>query len=110
MSRTPQTSTPIRVALAVCILALASQMASPLSAATMTGWLSVVWGDPGPESKEASHLEFFLTDAHGMTTEIVIDQRSLAEAGGLMAVNQRFVEIIVEDTPGFGKRRADSLR
>jgi hypothetical protein len=68
MSRTPQTSTPIRVALAVCILALASQMASPLSAVTMTGWLSVVWGDPGPGSQEAPHLEFFLTASNGLTT------------------------------------------
>jgi len=111
MSRTPQTSTPIRVALAVCILALASQMASPLSAATMTGWLSVVWGDPGPESKEASHLEFFLTASNGLTTELVISKTALATAGGLMAVNQRFVEVVIEgDTPEAGRRRASSLR
>jgi len=111
MSMTPQHSTPIRAALVLCLLALNIQIASPLSAATMTGWLSVVWGDPVPGSNEASHLEFFLTDPRGTTTELVIGQTALAAAGGLVAVNQHFVEVVIEgDIPGIGRRRAASLR
>ena len=111
MSRTSHSSTPIRSVCVLCLLALTTQMATPLSAATITGWLSVVWGDPAPGSKEASHLEFFLTDSHGMTTELVIGQRTLTAAGGLTAVNQRFVEVVVEgDSPRINRARAESLR
>ena len=110
MSRTPQKPVQLRTALALCILALAVQLAPPLSAATRTGWLNVVWGDPGPGSKEASHLEFFFTEANGRTTELAISETALAEAGGVMAISERWVEISFEDVSPPGRRRATALR
>ena len=97
--------------LALCSMALASVLAPPVSAATLTGWLDVVWGDPRPGSKEPSNLEFFLSDVSGHTTEIAIDETTLSEAGGLLAVRSRFVEVEIEEgRPTARKRRATSLR
>ena len=111
MSRISHSSTPILLVLFLCWLVLAGVQAPPLSAATLTGWLDVVWGDPQPGSKEASHLEFFLAEANGQVTEIVLSTKALAEAGGIMAIQRRFVEVEFKDgSARVGRLRATGLR
>ena len=111
MSRLSRSSTAFDTALLVCFIALATVVSVPLSAATLTGWLDVVWGDPGPDTHGPAHLEFFLADASGQVSEVVIAGTTLTEAGGVMAINRQFVEVTVEDgNPRSGRRRATSLR
>ncbi len=111
MSRVSRSSTAFDAALLVCFIALATVVSMPLSAATLSGRLDVVWGDPGPDTHGPAHLKFFLADTSGQVSEVVIDRTTLTEAGGVMAINRQFVEVTVEDgNPRSGRRRATSLR
>jgi M6 family metalloprotease-like protein len=77
----------------------------------LTGWLDVVWGDPQPGSREISHLEFYLADANGQVTEMVLSTKALAEAGGIMTIQHRFVEVEIEDRIAGARRlSATSIR
>ena len=111
MSRISHSSTPFPLILVLVWLVLAGVLAPPLSAATLTGWLSAVWGDPGPTSKGTSHLVFFLTNTRGATTELEITDDALADAGGLMAINNRFVRVELDESgPQVGRRSISSVR
>ncbi len=58
---------------------------------TLSGWMSVLWPDPAPGVRGSGEpaLELALTD--GRRLELVVSESVLRMAGGLLAVNGRYV-------------------
>ena len=78
---------------------------------TLTGVLSVVWGDPQPGSGEASQTVYYLLDDAGNRLRVEIDDAALAAAGGIRAVSGRRVTVSGPTIPAApGSDEAPSLR
>ena len=60
---------------------------------TLNGTISVIWGDPQPGQPGGSQTRTFLTDDHGRTVELSLDEKTLREAGGILALNGRRVSV-----------------
>ncbi len=65
---------------------------SPEPAVTLTGWLTVIWGDGEPGSGYSTK-EYWLNQDSGEVTVLLIDDKLLSEAGGLLAVNGKRVTV-----------------
>ncbi|MDH3255233.1 MAG: choice-of-anchor D domain-containing protein [Acidobacteriota bacterium] len=84
---------PALVATALITLALPSPGIAQHPAESLTGILSVRWGDPPASSAEPALLAFDLTEANGVVSELAIDAETLRRAGGISAINGRVVEV-----------------
>jgi hypothetical protein len=72
--------------------ARASDAASAEQTATLTGWLTVIWGDGEPGS-DYSTMEYWLNQDSGKVTALLIDDKLISKAGGLLAVNGKRVTV-----------------
>ena len=84
---------------------LAGTGAAPVAAQqTLAGTLGVIWGDPAPGTGGAAQPRYFLADTRGATTEVFIDEPTLAKGGGLLALDRQPVVITVAGaaTPAAG--------
>ena len=79
----------------------ATQQPGGMQPERITGWFSIVWGDPGPQSDQTSHMTFVLTDDNFETVELLIDEQVAARAGGVLGLNGRRVTV-----EGVGMERA----
>ncbi len=61
--------------------------------ASLTGVLSVVWGDPQPGVGGAAQTVYYLLDDTGNQLRVEIDDAALAAAGGVRAVSGRRVTV-----------------
>lgn len=59
----------------------------------LTGWFSVIWGDPPPDSAEPAPKRFVLTDEAGRSTELVLSDAIRRSRGGILQWNGRHVEV-----------------
>lgn len=62
---------------------------------TLSGTLAVIWGDPAPGTGGAAQVKYFLTDASGATTEVLIDEPTLQKGGGLLALDRQPIVVTV---------------
>ncbi len=84
----------LRLVLAVMLTAcLAVTPASAVDFDQRTGWLSVVWGDPAPDSEAEPRQVFLLTEDNGRRVELSVSAELLAIHGGALAWNGRRVEV-----------------
>jgi M6 family metalloprotease-like protein len=65
---------------------------SPEPAVTLTGWLTVIWGDGEPGSGYSTK-EYWLNQESGEVTVLLIDDKLISAAGGLLAVNGKRVTV-----------------
>jgi hypothetical protein len=72
--------------------ARAGDAASAEQTATLTGWLTVIWGDGEPGS-DYSTMEYWLNQDSGEVTVLLIDDKLISKAGGLLAVNGKRVTV-----------------
>ena len=61
-------------------------------AVTLTGWLTVIWGDGEPGSGYST-MEYWLNQDSGEVTVLLIDDKLISKAGGLLAVNGKRVTV-----------------
>ncbi len=87
------------------LVSLGSMEAQPVG--LQYGWLSVVWGDPDPATGESSTISFLLADSDLRVMELTIGEELLAAAGGLLALDNRYVEITL--APGPPESSLDTL-
>ena len=74
-------------------MAGAAEPAQPAPVGSITGTLSIIWGDPAPGSTAAPVTRYYLTDAAGNTTELTFTEASRAAAGNLYALNGRQITV-----------------
>ncbi len=72
--------------------ARAGDAASAEQTATLTGWLTVIWGDGEPGS-DYSTMEYWLNQDSGEVTVLLIDDKLISKAGGLLAINGKRVTV-----------------
>jgi len=72
--------------------ARAGDAASAEQTATLTGWLTVIWGDGEPGS-DYSTMEYWLNQDSGEVTVLLIDDELISKAGGLLAINGKRVTV-----------------
>lgn len=60
----------------------------------MTGWFSIVWGDPAPGSNLPPTSQYFLTDDQGVMTELLLDESVVQDAGGVVSLQRQRVTIV----------------
>jgi hypothetical protein len=72
--------------------ARAGDAASAEQTATLTGWLTVIWGDGEPGSGYST-MEYWLNQDSGEVTVLLIDDKLISKAGGLLAVNGKRVTV-----------------
>jgi M6 family metalloprotease-like protein len=72
--------------------ARAGDAASAEQTATLTGWLTVIWGDGEPGSGYSTK-EYWLNQESGEVTVLLIDDKLISAAGGLLAVNGKRVTV-----------------
>jgi M6 family metalloprotease-like protein len=72
--------------------ARAGDAASAEQTATLTGWLTVIWGDGEPGS-DYSTMEYWLNQDSGEVTVLLIDDKLISKAGGLLSVNGKRVTV-----------------
>ena len=58
---------------------------------SLTGWLSIIWGDSKPGSEET--IMYTLTDNTGQTTLLSISDSIAQSAGGILSLNRKFVSV-----------------
>jgi len=59
---------------------------TPLS---LTGWLSIIWGD----SKDESSMIYTLTDEKGQRTVLKLDEKVAKSLGGVLQFNGKYVSV-----------------
>ena len=64
----------------------------PAQIESVTGWLTVLWGD-GQLGANISKQIYFITDDNGTSTRLDLDGQLLQSAGGLMALNGKRVVV-----------------
>jgi len=57
-----------------------------------TGWFTVLWGD-APDGFSAPNPVYLLTDDSGQSTRLLLDEALAAEAGGILALNRKRVQV-----------------
>ncbi len=72
--------------------ARAGDAASAEQTATLTGWLTVIWGDGEPGSGYST-MEYWLNQDSGEVTVLLIDDKLISKAGGLLAINGKRVTV-----------------
>lgn len=68
----------------------------PQQTVTLDGTLSILWGDPVPGSDLPPTIQYFLTDAQGGVTEIVLNEAVARAAGGPYALDGARVSLAGE--------------
>ncbi len=63
---------------------------------TLTGIFSIVWGDPAPDSNAEPTMDYWLTDAEGNMTQILLDENLARSFGGVLALDGQRVTIAGE--------------
>jgi len=81
------------MATAVAAIALASQGLAADVDSILRGQFHVVWGDPSQEYGGLPRMKYFLTDEQGDTSELRVADDVVQKAGGIIALNQRMVEV-----------------
>jgi M6 family metalloprotease-like protein len=66
--------------------------AQEAGAQSITGWLSIIWGD-GPQGSDSIGPLYFITDESGTTTRLIVDENASLPAGGLLALNRQLVTV-----------------
>ena len=59
---------------------------------SITGWLSIIWGD-GPQGSESAGPLYFVTDGAGTTTRLDLDENTALPDSGLLALNRQRVTV-----------------
>ena len=57
---------------------------------SLSGWLTVIWGDGKPGSNVAVEI-YMLTDDQGKSTQLSLDEKLLQSLGGILSLNGRRV-------------------
>ncbi|MCP4658289.1 MAG: hypothetical protein GY856_22985 [bacterium] len=75
------------------LLLCASMAAADEEPTRLSGWFTVIWGDPPADSDGPSPQLFVLTDEAGHTTELVLSDAVRRSRGGALQWNGRRVEV-----------------
>jgi M6 family metalloprotease-like protein len=88
--------TSLFIIAAIVIVSFAGNVRASTStsepAVTLTGWLTVIWGDGEPGSGYSTK-EYWLNQESGEVTVLLIDDKLISAAGGLLAVNGKRVTV-----------------
>jgi M6 family metalloprotease-like protein len=94
------------------ILAMTLLLAGPADlrsqAATATGTLTAVWGDPPARVDASPELHWFVTSDRGQVTRVEIPASLLRRAGGVHALDRRRVSLRGRVIPRPGARPGDT--
>ena len=88
--------TSLFIIAAIVIVSFAGNVRASTStsepAVMLTGWLTVIWGDGEPGSGYSTK-EYWLNQESGEVTVLLIDDKLISAAGGLLAVNGKRVTV-----------------
>ncbi|MEI6043269.1 MAG: fibronectin type III domain-containing protein [Chloroflexota bacterium] len=62
---------------------------------TLTGNLTMLWGDPAPSSNKASVTLYYLQEDNGQTHRLILPEALTAPYGGILALTQKRVTLVV---------------
>ncbi|MEA3291108.1 MAG: hypothetical protein U9Q71_02185 [Pseudomonadota bacterium] len=86
-------------------MAIAERVDDPGANPSLSGWLTVTWGDPEPGTAgKAPRTLYSLTDDAGKSTRLMMSESVARAAGGITALDGRYVNV----SGRFGARRANS--
>lgn len=71
--------------------ALAGTQAAAQS--SITGWLTILWGDSGPGIDPVSPIHYYVTSGDGTKTELVLNEETARLAGTLLQLNRQRVTV-----------------
>jgi N-acetylneuraminic acid mutarotase len=84
------------------------QPRSAASASTRSGWFHVQWGDP-QGGRGRAQRRYELVDDQGRSTRLILDDATIAQAGGLRALDRHRVNIQAGAPAADGSLRVGSL-
>jgi len=80
----------------IAVLAFSGLQSAEAQAAgtqSITGWLSIIWGD-GPQGADSVGPLYFVTDEAGTTTRLIVDENTSLPVDGLFALNRQRVTVL----------------
>ncbi|MBC7264799.1 MAG: hypothetical protein H5T64_10670, partial [Chloroflexi bacterium] len=61
---------------------------------SLSGWFTVIWGDPEPESNTTVDTIYMLFDDRGQATRLLLTEELIQPLGGVLALNGRRLTVV----------------